>query len=483
MRDRFASVPAPLAALLAMAALVSAAWAFVMPPLQGPDELSHIAYVQRLAETHELPRSVTGDRYFSTETGPIARWENAPALIGNRNARPAFTELEQRRWEAEERALPAGSRADGTGPNPAGNNGPLYYLYAAVPYEIGSGGSFVDRLYLERLAGIVPLLAVIVFTWLLAGELLGGALWVRTLAAGSVALLPQLSFLSGVVNPDVFLAAIWSGFLWLAVITLKRGLTWPRLIGIGALCLASAATQARGLAILAPALVTVALAARHLFSTRRSKLLAAGGFAAATALMVVAALAFTPALDGAPFKTPNGQPFDIARFLGYTWQFYLPKLPFMDTSLAPPGSGAQPQLLIVFMGAFGWQEVLFPAWVYDLGRVLAIGGLLALVAAVVVRRVEVLRRWDVLAVLAVALVAPVLGLHVTEYLSYVTDSLGAVITGRYLLPLAPLFGLAIAFVASTLPRRYGPYLASAVLTGGALLTLGGLGATAMRFYA
>ena len=56
------------------------------------------------------------------------------------------------------------------------------------------------------------------------------------------------------------------------------------------------------------------------------------------------------------------------------------------------------------------------------------------------------------------------------------------VAGRYLLPLVSLFGLAIAFVCASLPRRAGPVAAAAVLAVGVLLQLGGLGIELARFY-
>ena len=50
--------------LLAVAAVEAVAWCIVMPPLQGPDEISHVAYVQRLVENREIPWQPGG------ETGP-----------------------------------------------------------------------------------------------------------------------------------------------------------------------------------------------------------------------------------------------------------------------------------------------------------------------------------------------------------------------------------------------------------------------------
>ena len=57
-----------------------------------------------------------------------------------------------------------------------------------------------------------------------------------------------------------------------------------------------------------------------------------------------------------------------------------------------------------------------------------------------------------------------------------------IITGRYLTPLLPMLGVAVAAVAVSLPRRVGPAAATLVLGLEGLLALGALGAAVVRFY-
>ena len=60
------------------------------------------------------------------------------------------------------------------------------------------------------------------------------------------------------------------------------------------------------------------------------------------------------------------------------------------------------------------------------------------------------------------------GLHLTEYRALISGN-GAVIQGRYALPLIGLFGLAVALLVSRLPARWrGPVCGSLV---GALMVL------------
>jgi hypothetical protein len=57
------------------------------------------------------------------------------------------------------------------------------------------------------------------------------------------------------------------------------------------------------------------------------------------------------------------------------------------------------------------------------------------------------------------------------------------ITGRYLLPLVSLFGLAVAFTVGCLPRRIAPLIGAVILAIGVLLSLDAIGITMARFYA
>jgi hypothetical protein len=112
--------------------LQSIAWNLVTPAFQGPDEVSHYAYVQYLAETGHLPRAQSAstgatslERATSTEEREALTWLNLGALIANYPARPAWSAADLARWHKVERALPSGSRTNGAGPNPAAKNPPL----------------------------------------------------------------------------------------------------------------------------------------------------------------------------------------------------------------------------------------------------------------------------------------------------------------------------------------------------------------------
>ena len=480
-------VPAPLAALLAAAGLMALAWSLLVPALQAPDEVFHFGYTQRLVETHELPQTVkTNGLPFSTEVKTAGSYADLIALVGNLAARPVTNPAVVTAWKRANAALAAGARKNGTGANPARQNPPLYYVYEAIPYEIASHNNFFDRLFLMRLASIPLYLTTIVFAWLIAGELLGGRRWLQTIAAGVVAVQPQFAFIGSAVNPDVMLAAVWAAFLWMAVRTLKYGPTVRRILVIGALCAASVLTHARGIPILLPAGLAVGIA---LWRDRpfTPRLLAAAGGAGALVVGVVAAYfaivsGSGGSVDGGTITASGGRPFSLHQFASYVWQFYLPKLSFMDPMIGPHYTYRR-AFVQTFYGIFGNLEVEFPAWIHSAELWFSFVLVVGVIAAVALRWRSVRSQWAVAVVLLSAILGMLAGLHVAAYRGMLVNPVDPIIVGRYLFPLITLFGAAVAMVVSILPRRIGPLVGVTIVMLGLALELAGLGMTAARFYA
>jgi hypothetical protein len=177
----------------------------------------------------------------------------------------------------------------------------------------------------------------------------------------------------------------------------------------------------------------------------------------------------------------SGAGFGVGQFASYLWQFYLPRLPFMS---APLGGdyGVQQAFVETFYGVFASLEVRWRPAIYHLLGLASLAGVIAF-AVVVVRAWERLRaRWDVVLLLAAFPVVLVLALHFAAYRNLQIDPANPVIVGRYLFPLLPLFGVAVAIVVRALPRRWSVATGTVLLLGGALLGLSGLGMTAVRFY-
>ncbi len=121
--------------------------------------------------------------------------------------------------------------------------------------------------------------------------------WKQTLAAGIVALEPQLAFMSAIINPDNLLIALTTGFLLAAIRLVTRGPTMARVFGASVLAAAAVLTLGRGLVTLPVLLVALAAAwfrppARHCETLARA--------AAAVATVGVAFIAYASFGRGRP---------------------------------------------------------------------------------------------------------------------------------------------------------------------------------------
>jgi hypothetical protein len=132
-------------------------------------------------------------------------------------------------------------------------------------------------------------------------------------------------------------------------------------------------------------------------------------------------------------------------------------------------------------GAFGWLETRYPEPVYPLFAVATVatfGG-----AALAIRRGAARVPWRVVALFALMLAVLLAGLHWLEYRELVTLRYGIRLQGRYLLPLMPIAGAAVAAALTLLAERRRPVAAGAVVGTMAALQVTALALVAGRFYA
>jgi hypothetical protein len=488
MRAAFSKLPAALALILLAGALQSIAWDIALPAFQGPDEDAHFAYLQHLAETGTVPSSSSGNAPNSAEVRNALIELGLRPLIGNLKARPAWSSADLALWHQIEDGLPRGSRANGAGPNSTAGNPPLYYAAMSVPYRLFVWLPILKRLFLLRLVNSLCFLATIALTWMIAGELFGRIRWKQALAAGVVALEPQLGFMSAVINADNLLIALTTAFLFSALRLLTRGPSMRRVLVTSALAAAAILTHGRGLVTL-PVLVVALVAAwiRHRPATRD----AVGRAAAAAGTVVAAVLAYIlfgrvaggSSLYGGQVHALNSGSFNLRQFLSFVYQFYFPRLPSLRPRLGPD-YGYRQVFIDTFYGTFGWLEVTFKQRIYDLLQVLSALGLLAFYTTCVVRWRVLMRSWPAVAVMLSLLLTMLFFLHYVSYRALIGNgATDPIVVGRYLLPMVSLFGLAIAFTVGSLPRRAAPVVGAVILSIGVLLSLGGIGLTAARFYA
>ena len=484
VRSRLRTVPLGLWILLAVAAVHGSAWSFVTAPLSGPDETSHVAYVQAFSETFDGPKRNEGGGAWSTEVNILADELYLFPIRGQPGGRPMWDRTDETLEELAK--LPDSGRDNTTGPNPAAINPPLYYAYASIAWKLSPDRSILGRINAVRLATVLLMVVTVLLTYLLAAEIFTRQ-WPRFLATALVALHPKLGHTAGQVNPDLLLVVMGTGFLLAAAKLVQRGPTTKRFAALALTAAGGVLAHPRGLYLLPATLVVLAVVAiRERPAIRQAVTTAAGVGAVLLAGFVLAYLYSRGHSSGAAFggNAPSASGFNVREFFSYLWQFYLPKFNFFTAEFGPPGGYGYRQFFIeTFFGSYAHFEVNFGPRVYDRLQIVAFLGLVGLYTAVVVRRRYVLTRWPIVVVLAATFLGSLMQLHLTSYSSLRNGGIDVVITGRYLLPLIALFGIAAAFTIGSLPRRVATIAGGVLLGASVVLCLGALGSALTRFYA
>jgi 4-amino-4-deoxy-L-arabinose transferase-like glycosyltransferase len=471
-----------------MSAVLALAWAAVAPPLVNSDESGHFAYIQHLAETGSAP-SHDGTSTLSVEEGTLLQTLGLGATINNPGARPHFGSGP---WDAYARfqdGVTHDQRANGNGPNQFVQNGPLYYALGAVAYRVTPGGQIVDRIFAVRILGGLLFVLTVICAWLLAAELFA-ATWPRALAALVVALQPRLGNTGGSVNPDILLTAIWSLFAVVAIRTVRHGLTLRRAVLLGALTGGSVMTHGRGLALVPPLLVVLAVSIpRPRIAWRRfvkPVALSLGVLLACAVLAAVYTRVYAGSVYGgevAQAQGGNSSTGSLKGLISYVFTFYFGAFQAAGPVLGPP-YGWRQGYIETFFGDLGSLDVVFAPHIFDYLQILVAVGLLTLWTQAVWFRDRLLPRWREGLVLAVICLSQIGLLQLSSYRDLVqSNGVGVLWTGRYLLPLIVIFGVTVAYVCSHLPRRVAMVSAGATVGIGIVLQLSSLGLMLDRFYA
>jgi predicted membrane protein DUF2142 len=452
MRGRASAVAVGLVAIAA-----AGFWALTTPPFHVPDEPQHIAYAQYLAETGKLPRPVPG-AVFSPEEGAAFAGVQFNNVVGNETGRPPWFADQDREIDRQLAADP-GSLPDGAGTNTTANP-PLYYALEIVPYKLASGGDFLDRLLAMRLLSVLLAGLTGAFAFLFVRELLPGTPYAWAAGGLAFAVQPLFGFISGGVSNDAALFATGAAVLWLVARAFRRGLDRPTAIGIGTamglglIAKPTIAGLAPGLLVAFGVLVSRARDRRAVW--RLAGLAVAAGAVPVVIYVVLNAAVWDRSLwsSGVPGRETGtaGHPAELTGYLGYLWQFYLPRLPFMaDQQAGLPLYNVWFEGLI---GEFGWLDTHFPAWVYSVAAgVFAVVAALAAAALMQGRAALSRRRGELLAYAAI-----VIGfLFMVGWAGYGGRLSNGFIfeQTRYLLPLGALYAGLVALAARG-ARRLGP---------------------------
>ncbi len=420
------------------------AWGLIVPPFQLPDEPGHVAYVQYLAETGKPPPGERSLEALSVEERRVLRALRYKQVEFRPDNRPLTTARAQRMLEE---ALESGADRVGEGGyTHASGLPPLYYALAAAAYHATPSTNLLDRLHVMRLVAALLAAVTALLVFLFCAQLLPATPWAWTVGGLVAAMQPVFGNLSGAVHSDSLLYAAAAGVFLAFAISFRRGLTVGSGAAIGA-ALAVGALAKPTMLGLAPgiALGLLLLVVRAEGTDRRAAVrgaIAAAACAAAPLLLYALLNAtvwdYGVYLRGSGDKPrPDAGTTSIGGGLSYIWQFYLPRLPFMDDQFE--GYELADVWFDGFVGRFGVLEYGFGTAVDAVALVVY-----ALVIAFAVRELVVCapavrRRALELATYVAMALALLFAIHWAGYQGRTLYYTGFE-QARYLLPLLALYG-------------------------------------------
>jgi 4-amino-4-deoxy-L-arabinose transferase-like glycosyltransferase len=448
-------------------------WALITPAFDAPDEPDHYSYVQTLAETGNAPERTPGHLGgYSTRLVAALDSLRVYARVEQPNERPPWLHYDELRFGHRVRTGP-NKPGDGGGYLPATSvHAPPYYALEALPYLATKSANIFTQLTAMRWLSALLGAFTAALTFLTVRELFPRQEWLAAAAGLLVAFHPMFTFIAGAVNNDNGVNAAAALLVYLLVRGLRRGVSVPLGLAIGATLVVLPLVKGTGYGLYPAALAAfVGMAWRR---HRARDLPGYGALAGAAAAAYGAWTAISGSFDRSAFTTPGGvsptssnglagnvlqQPLIYAN---YVWQTFLPRIPGTKDVTAKRWPAYD---IYVERGwaAFGWYAMRFPMWVYVVVALvmLAAGALCAL--AVWRERVAArLRGWE-LVVLVVVIAGVIGGVEA----AYFTDTPRSVVSeqGRYAFTaIVPLATVAVG-ACCAFGRRRAP-LAAGVLVGG-----------------
>jgi hypothetical protein len=442
-----------------IAFLNACAWSLIVPPFQGRDEVDHFAYVEQLAENHSLPEDRhEGGTYSPQESLVMEGLHYAQVVFAPQI--PAISSVAEQRTLIKDVHAGASVHGRGEAGFVATSEPPLYYALQLIPYALG-GRNMLVQLQLMRLFGALfgALTALLVF--LFVREVLPRAPWAATVGALCVALGPLFASMSGSLNPDTMLFAVAAAHFLCLARAFRRRLTRRLAVALGALIAVGFMTKLNFIGFAFGVFVGLAaLAIREARSRGRQALLSLA-IAAGIGVLPVTIYALRNILSSHPTfgafsgnigAISSGSLFDE---VSYIWQMYLPRLP----SMAHYFKGLATYRDIWFdrsVGLYGWMDAMFPTWVDSVALVPA-GAIALLCGRELIARRDALRsRLPELGAYGAIAIGVMAMIGASSYVSDVIGRRYAFGEPRYLLPLLPLLGAAIALAVRGAGRRWGP---------------------------
>ncbi|MHB1536952.1 MAG: DUF2142 domain-containing protein [Solirubrobacteraceae bacterium] len=452
-------------------AFVNAAiWGALVPPFQVPDEVTHFAYAQYLAQTGRLPfRGAKSSPYSTEEEVAIDELQVVP-VMGHAEQRGIITPAE---GQAVHHKLSTSIAPVGPGGVSAASvQPPLYYALETIPYWLSPSHELLARLALMRLMSALIAGLTVLTIFLFLRELMPRARWAWTVGALAVAFQPAVNFIAAGVNGDNLLFLTSAVTLLLLLRTYRRGLTMRRGVAIGVAVAAGVLSKLTFIGLLPGIAAAVLLLTwRALPSDRRAALRALAATvstaAAPVALYVLLNLVAWHRGLGAAGVTAatnsrlvTGHVITLGETLEYTWELYLPSLGLMQ-HVYFGANQLSATWLEGLIGHFGWLDYTFPAWVYTLGKSIFLALTVLAIAGLVRLRHGVRRMLPLFACFGVVALGLLGEIGYTGIRYQLETGFGFAQT-RYLFPLLAFYALFVVLAANALPRRWAP-VAGAVL--------------------
>lgn len=453
----------PRAALVcAVIAVVNGVcWAAITPTFWVPDEVSHVGYVQHIAETGRLP-SDPGDEGPVEGSGPSDEQNFLSQGLPFRvEGRPSWSPERDRELKSalDSRTFDRSRLGQGLA---AGVHPPLYYLAEAIPYRLTREQTLLDRVMAMRLLSALFMGLTVLFTFLFLRELLPRSPFAWTVGGLVTAFQPVLGFLAGGVNNDNLVFAASAALFYGIARAFHRGLGIREGAIIAAALGAGVLTKASMIALVpGVALAMVVLVWRAPSGARRRTLLGAMVAVAGTALPWAAWVVYSRLAVGAGPAPAAGLASDsvasgnLREQGAYVWQALLPRLPFMLDQFYyyPPWE----VYFKGFIGRFGWFEYGFAnAWYWVAGAIFVpIAGLAGRALA---RGRRLLKsRWAEALTYATMAASLFVALEFVAYRYHEVVNQSAFFEqARYLFPMLPLYAALVALAVKGAGPRWGP---------------------------
>jgi hypothetical protein len=445
-----------------VATLNAACWSIITPPFQLPDEPSHFAYVQQLAENERLPTSDSS--VFSEEEQVVLRDLDHRQVRWHPETHTISSKEQQRQLASD---LAQHLSRDGHGAaGGAASSPPLYYLLQTVPYTLASSGTLLDQLESMRLLSALMGGLTALFVFMFLRETLPAVRWAWTVGGLSVALAPLLGYMSGAVNPDAMLFAVSAATFYCLSRAFRRGLTRRLAIAIGALTAVGYLTKLNFIGLIPGVILgLIVLSIRASRARGRRDAYLSLGIALGVAAGPVFVYALANLLSNHPVLgiasttlKEEGGGRSIPTALSYIWQLYLPRLPGMVNYF--PGLSTTRLWFDNSVGLYGWLDTSFPRWVDSIALLPA--GLLVLLCArtTIARRAVLRRRLYEVTVYGAMGVGLVTLIGATDFLNREGAGFSE---PRYLLPMLPLVGAMLVLAARGAGRRWGPAVGALIV--------------------